>query len=176
MKTQKKFVDFVKNCVNGNGTLLTQTEELFTPENIKTTIGFLKEIKTLFDKKNADAKKEKNNRAKTWGIGDIFDGSVFGDDFKDLKKYFANNEVIIEILLHCNWLMYLCSDRQHKQNSDCYKETGIDEYFKDMTVTVAGKTGTTNDSIDLTFYGYTPYYTGGIWMGYDTQKECELII
>ena len=57
MKTQKKFVDFVKNCVNGNVSLLTQTEELFTPENIKTTIGFLKEIKTLFDKKNADAKK-----------------------------------------------------------------------------------------------------------------------
>ncbi|MBQ2879192.1 MAG: transglycosylase domain-containing protein, partial [Anaerotignum sp.] len=38
---------------------------------------------------------------------------------------------------------------------------------------VSGKTGTTNDTIDLTFYGYTPYYTGGIWMGYDTQKEIK---
>ncbi len=38
---------------------------------------------------------------------------------------------------------------------------------------VAGKTGTTNDTIDLTFYGYTPYYTAGIWMGYDTQKEIK---
>ena len=38
---------------------------------------------------------------------------------------------------------------------------------------VAGKTGTTNDTIYLTFYGYTPYYTGGIWMGYDTQKEIK---
>ena len=38
---------------------------------------------------------------------------------------------------------------------------------------VAGKTGTTNENIDLTFYGYTPYYTGGIWMGYDTQKEIK---
>lgn len=37
-------------------------------------------------------------------------------------------------------------------------------------ITVAGKTGTTNDTKDLTFYGYTPYYTGGIWMGYDTAR------
>ncbi len=38
-------------------------------------------------------------------------------------------------------------------------------------MTVAGKTGTTNDDRDLVFAGYTPYYVGGIWMGYDTPKE-----
>ncbi len=37
-------------------------------------------------------------------------------------------------------------------------------------MTIAGKTGTTNDSVDLTFYGYSPYYTAGIWMGYDNSK------
>lgn len=37
-------------------------------------------------------------------------------------------------------------------------------------MTIAGKTGTTNDSVDLTFYAYSPYYTAGIWMGYDNSK------
>ncbi|PHV70675.1 penicillin-binding protein [Sporanaerobium hydrogeniformans] len=36
---------------------------------------------------------------------------------------------------------------------------------------VAGKTGTTTNSVDLTFAGYTPYYVATIWTGHDTQKE-----
>ena len=51
------------------------------------------------------------------------------------------------------------------------KGTGTQAAISGMNV--AGKTGTTNDTIDLTFYGYTPYYTAGIWMGYDSQKEIK---
>ncbi|OON96676.1 MAG: hypothetical protein ATN31_09340 [Candidatus Epulonipiscioides saccharophilum] len=36
---------------------------------------------------------------------------------------------------------------------------------------VAGKTGTTNDSKDLTFAGYTPYYTAAVWLGHDIPEE-----
>ena len=33
----------------------------------------------------------------------------------------------------------------------------------------AGKTGTTSNSYDLWFCGFTPYYTAAVWTGYDTQ-------
>lgn len=35
---------------------------------------------------------------------------------------------------------------------------------------VAGKTGTTNDSKDVWFVGYTPKYTAAVWMGHDNPK------
>lgn len=35
----------------------------------------------------------------------------------------------------------------------------------------AGKTGTTNDRKDGWFVGYSPYYTTGVWVGYDIPKE-----
>ena len=34
-----------------------------------------------------------------------------------------------------------------------------------------GKTGTTDDDHDRWFIGYTPYYVGAVWFGYDTQKS-----
>lgn len=35
----------------------------------------------------------------------------------------------------------------------------------------AGKTGSTDDYVDRWFVGYTPYYTAGIWGGYDANKS-----
>ncbi len=36
---------------------------------------------------------------------------------------------------------------------------------------VAGKTGTTNDNHDKWFVGYTPYYVGAAWFGFDTPSS-----
>ena len=38
-------------------------------------------------------------------------------------------------------------------------------------VDCAGKTGTTNDNKDLYYCGYTPYYVGACWFGYDIPKS-----
>jgi len=39
---------------------------------------------------------------------------------------------------------------------------------------VAGKTGTTTSDKDRWFCGYTPYYTGAVWCGYDDPEEVVL--
>lgn len=38
----------------------------------------------------------------------------------------------------------------------------------------AGKTGTTTDDYDRWFVGYTPYYCGGAWFGFDDPKKIAL--
>lgn len=48
------------------------------------------------------------------------------------------------------------------------KGTGRALNFGNMHI--AGKTGTTSEDRDVWFVGYTPYYTAGVWAGYDVPK------
>lgn len=43
--------------------------------------------------------------------------------------------------------------------------------FKNSKIEAAAKTGTTNESKDGWFCGYTPYYTLAVWVGYDVPKN-----
>ena len=53
---------------------------------------------------------------------------------------------------------------------DVLKEgTGKDAYFD--TTACAGKTGTTEESNDVWFAGYTPRYTATVWAGYDNNTK-----
>lgn len=41
-------------------------------------------------------------------------------------------------------------------------------------MTAAGKTGSTSDTKDKWFVGFTPYYVAAVWVGYDTPKEISV--
>jgi penicillin-binding protein 1A len=46
---------------------------------------------------------------------------------------------------------------------------GIRDYG--ITGPIAGKTGTTNDGMDVWFVGYTPTLVQGVWFGYDMPQQ-----
>lgn len=41
---------------------------------------------------------------------------------------------------------------------------------RDYNIEVAGKTGTTSDNADIWYVGFSPYYTGGMWVGNDNAQ------
>jgi penicillin-binding protein 1A len=49
--------------------------------------------------------------------------------------------------------------------------TGGNAGFREVRMPVAGKTGTTTNSQDISFSGYTPYFTASVWVGFDQQKR-----
>jgi penicillin-binding protein 1A len=49
-------------------------------------------------------------------------------------------------------------------------ERGSGRYAKNLGRPCAGKTGTTNNSTDAWFIGYTPQLAAGVWIGYDDQS------
>ncbi|MDR1150324.1 MAG: transglycosylase domain-containing protein [Clostridiales bacterium] len=49
--------------------------------------------------------------------------------------------------------------------------TGRKVKFVNSKISIAGKTGTTSDTKDLNFVGYTPYYVASIWFGFDHPKK-----
>lgn len=49
--------------------------------------------------------------------------------------------------------------------------TGKALALENPDIALAGKTGTTSDNSDYWFEGYTPYFTAGIWTGYDSELQ-----
>ena len=80
------------------------------------------------------------------------DGNILIDKTVDRKSH--------QVISEANaWL--LTSAMQDVVNGG----TGGAVKFAGMSI--AGKTGTTSDDKDVWFVGYTPYYTAGVWAGYD---------
>ena len=47
--------------------------------------------------------------------------------------------------------------------------------WSNTDIDAAGKTGTTNDSKDAWFTGYTPYYTISVWTGFDDNRSTSYL-
>ena len=48
--------------------------------------------------------------------------------------------------------------------------SGTNTYITIPGMSIAAKTGTTNKEFDKWFCGFTPYYTGAVWFGYDKNE------
>ena len=49
--------------------------------------------------------------------------------------------------------------------------TGGNANFRSISMPIAGKTGTSQNTVDLGFTGYTPYFTASVWLGFDQQQR-----
>ena len=65
------------------------------------------------------------------------------------------------------WLILL--NRKFARNGVSVTSTSTRAALNNMSA--AGKSGTTSKNNDVWFVGYTPYYTAGIWAGYDDNQK-----
>lgn len=84
------------------------------------------------------------------------------------------NDIAPDGLYQTGTTKYIYDENACKMITTCMeavmtKGTGI--YGRLAAMPCAGKTGTTNDSKDLWFVGYTKYYTTSVWVGYDIPRS-----
>ena len=86
----------------------------------------------------------------------------------------SGNDIVADGFYQKGTSKYIYDENACKMMITCMeaimtKGTGVGG--KLATMPCAGKTGTTNDSKDLWFVGFTKYYTTSVWVGYDIPKS-----
>ncbi|MCL2420224.1 MAG: transglycosylase domain-containing protein [Defluviitaleaceae bacterium] len=66
---------------------------------------------------------------------------------------------------------YLLTDMMRDTVRGVAGATGGNANFRNLRMPIAGKTGTSQNTVDLGFTGYTPYFTASIWLGFDQQQR-----
>lgn len=85
----------------------------------------------------------------------------------------SGNDIVADGFYQKGTSKYIYDENACKMMITCMeavmtKGTGVGG--KLATMPCAGKTGTTNDSKDLWFVGFTKYYTTSVWVGYDIPR------
>ncbi len=111
-----------------------------------------------------------------------------------IKKVVSNkgNLILNQNYFSCNFCDFQITDRSYRKprvqiNQDnlispqtSYQilsilrgaiERGTGKSLNSIKYPIAGKTGTTNDSKDLWFFGLTPKFVVGVYVGYDSPKK-----
>ena len=118
-----------------------------------------------------------SNIEMTAAFASIANGGVYNEPYYYTKVLDHNGNVLLE---------HKSTPRQVMKTSTAYLLTSAMQdtivaglgsttqpAFVDYKMPVAGKTGTTTNSVDRWFCGYTPYYTCSIWTGFDNNYEVE---
>ncbi len=148
---QGLFKEFVESCIVNDGALLTKPTDggLFTKGNLEKTQRFLEKVNPKNKNNNAEEAKDK------YGVSNIFNVN------DSLWKETEDKEVVIKILLHCYWLMYLGSDRLNMQPvpNEYYVGNAQVDYFSNIKcVWAIGQTftrdplGAMSQIVDMAIY------------------------
>lgn len=176
--------------VNSMNVITVKTFEKVTPQ---TGIDYLKKLKftTLVESRKDEEGKVYTDLQLSTALGGLTDGVTNleltaayasianGGEYCDpifyTKVVDHNGNVLLENSTESTRVMksttaWLLTDAME----DVVKEgTGKTVAFDDLNIAEAGKTGTTSGNTDFWFEGFTPYYTAGIWTGYDINLSQE---
>ncbi|WP_455716302.1 transglycosylase domain-containing protein [Anaerosporobacter sp.] len=174
---------------NSNNIVTVKTLEQITPQlgySYLTKLGFttiVDSVTTEDGKVHSDINLPMALGGLTYGVknlelttayASIANNGVYTEPILYTKICDSNGKVLVENKPTTSQVMkestaFLLTDAME----DVVKIGTAASYINLGSMPVAGKTGTTTDSKDLWFVGYTPYYTAGIWGGYDNNNRSQ---
>ncbi|ABX40884.1 transglycosylase domain-containing protein [Lachnoclostridium phytofermentans] len=112
----------------------------------------------------------------TAGYAAIANGGVYNEPIYYTKVVDQNGKVILSNEPSSKQVMYTSTAwlLTNAMEDTIKRGTATSIGFRNYSMPIAGKTGTSTKDYDLWFVGYTPYYTSAIWTGFDynfPQKE-----
>lgn len=102
-------------------------------------------------------------------------GGVFTDSYTVMSILDANGNVVVNNVPE----RHIALSESTAQTMIKLMESVVDygtaysytKQVRKMKLSVAGKTGTTDNNFDKWFIGYSPYYVAGSWIGYDQNQN-----
>jgi penicillin-binding protein 1A len=106
--------------------------------------------------------------------GTIANGGFYNKPIFYTRVFDRHGDLLVDNTLEPRQVLkktssYLLTDMMEGVLTDS-GATGGKARFETVKMPIAGKTGTSTDTYDLMFAGYTPYYAASVWIGFDIQK------